>query len=270
MTITAQKAPLMKLEGRNILVTGASRGIGRGCALELARAGANVGVNYRSHPEEADEVVAEITAMGRKAAALQCDVADLAAVEAMVSQFVEEFGRIDGFVSNAAYSDREKMIEADMEGFRRTLDVSMWGALHGVRASAQAMVRQGGGGSIAVVSSPHANIPFPGAMAYNMSKAAIDHMARTAAIELAPHRIRVNIIHPGWIDTPGERKYFTEEQLTQGAKSIPWQRMGNPEEIGRLVSFVTSDDCDYMTGSTLLMDGGISLPWWSKRDEGKQ
>jgi len=260
----------MQLEGRNILITGASRGIGRGCAIELARAGANVGVNYRSHPEEADEVVNEVAALGQRGVALQCDVADLESVEQMVQQFVDEFGQIDGFVSNAAYSDREKMIEADMEGFRRTIDVSMWGAFYGVRASAQAMVRGGHGGAITVVSSPHATIPFPAAMAYNMSKAAIDHMARTAAIELAPHRIRVNIVHPGWIDTPGERKYFTEEQLEEGAKSIPWQRLGNPDEIGRLVAFVTSSDCDYMTGSTLLMDGGISLPWWSRRDEGKQ
>lgn len=260
----------MQLDGKNILVTGASRGIGRGCAVELAQAGANVGVNFRSHPHEADEVVAEIESLGRRAVALQCDVSDLAAVEAMVAQFVEDFGRIDGFVSNAAYSDRQKMVDADMDGFRRTLDVSMWGAFYGVRATSQAMIKQGSGGAITVVSSPHARIPIPGAMAYNMAKAAIDHMARTAAIELAEHRIRVNIVHPGWIDTPGERKFFSEEQLNEGAQSIPWNRMGTPEEIGRLVTFISSDDCDYMTGSTLLMDGGISLPWWSNRDEGKQ
>ena len=131
------------------------------------------------------------------------------------------------------------------------------------------MVKQGTGGAITVVGSPHAVIPFPGAMAYNMAKAAIDQMARTAAIELAQHRIRVNIVHPGWIDTPGERKFFTEQQLAEGARAIPWQRLGTSEEIGRLVAFVTSGDCDYMTGSTVLMDGGICLPWWSKRDEGK-
>jgi glucose 1-dehydrogenase len=267
---STQKAASMKLDGRNILVTGASRGIGRGCAVELARAGANVGVNFRSHPEEAEEVVSEIQKLGRKAVALQCDVSDLAQVEAMVGEFVRACGSLNGFVSNAAHSDREKLVEADMENFRRTIDVSMWGALHGVRASAQAMIPQQKGGVITVVSSPHATIPFPTAMAYNMSKAAIDQMARTAAIELAPHRIRVNIVHPGWIDTPGERKFFTEEQLAEGAQSIPWKRMGNPGEIGRLVAFMNSDDCDYMTGSTVLMDGGISLPWWSKRDEGRQ
>ncbi|MBX3440350.1 MAG: SDR family oxidoreductase [Planctomycetaceae bacterium] len=260
----------MKLDGRNILVTGSSRGIGRGCVLELARAGANVGINYRSHLEEAEEVAAEVRKLGRKAVLLACDVSDLASVEQMVARFVEETGRLDGLVSNAAYSDRETMIKADIAGFERTIDVSMWGAFHAVRSAARVMVDQGSGGSIAVVSSPHAVIPVPTAMAYNMAKAAIDHMARTAAIELAKHRIRVNVVHPGWIDTPGERKFFTEDQLASGAQSIPWGRLGTAEEIGRLVTFVMSDDCDYMTGSTLLMDGGISLPWWSNREEGKQ
>ncbi len=93
---------------------------------------------------------------------------------------------------------------------------------------------------------------------------------RTAAIELAQHRIRVNVVHPGWIDTPGERKFFTEEQLEGAGASIPWRRLGTAEEIGRLVTFLMSDDCDYMTGSIVLMDGGISLPWWSRRQEGVQ
>ena len=105
-------------------------------------------------------------------------------------------------------------------------------------------------------------------MAYNMAKAAIDHMARTAAIELAPHRIRVNIVHPGWIDTPGERKFFTEEQIAAGAQTLPWKRMGRPDEIGKGVAYALSDDADYMTGSTLTIDGGVSLPWWSNRSEG--
>jgi glucose 1-dehydrogenase len=145
----------------------------------------------------------------------------------------------------------------------------MWGAFYGTRAAAQQMVKQGNGGSIVVVSSPHAVIPIPTAMAYNMSKAAIDHMARTAAIELAPYRVRVNLIHPGWIDTPGERKFFTEEQIEQGSRNLPWGRMGTPEEMAKGIAFMLSDDADYMTGSTVTMDGGVSLPWWSNRDEGQ-
>ncbi|MEZ5942340.1 MAG: SDR family oxidoreductase [Planctomycetaceae bacterium] len=260
----------MQVTDKNILVTGSSRGIGRGVAVELARAGANVAINYRSHPDEAEEVAEEIRSLGREALVLQADVSEQGAVEELVRKTAEGFGRLDGFVSNAAYSDRESMVDADMDGFRRTIDVSMWGAFYGVRASAQQMIKQGGGGSIVVVSSPHGVIPIPTAMAYNMAKAAVDHMARTAAIELAKHRIRVNTIHPGWIDTPGERKFFSEEQLNQGAANIPWGRMGRPDEIGRLAVFMMSNDCDYMTGSTVLMDGGISLPWWSKREEGKQ
>jgi glucose 1-dehydrogenase len=255
---------------KRILVTGSSRGIGRGCALELARSGADVAVNYRSHPEEAEEIANEIRALGQKSLVLQADVSQQAEVERIISQVVEEWGGLDGLVSNAAYSDRERMIDADMEGFRKTIDVCMWGAFYAVRAAARQMVSQGEGGSIVVMSSPHGVIPIPTAMAYNMAKAAIDHMARTAAIELARHRIRVNIVHPGWIDTPGERKFFSDEQLQEGAKNIPWGRLGQPEEIGRLVAFMMGDACDYMTGSTVLMDGGISLPWWSNRDEGKQ
>jgi glucose 1-dehydrogenase len=259
----------MKLEGLNVLITGASRGIGRGCAIQCAQAGANVAINYRSHPDDAQEVVNAVEAAGRKAVLIQCDVSDQKSVENMVARAAEELGSVDRFVSNAAYSDRELMVDADMEGFRRTIDVSMWGAFYGVRAAAQQMIKHGRGGAITVVSSPHAKIAFPTAMAYNMAKAAIDHMARTAAIELAPHRIRVNIVHPGWIDTPGERKFFSEEQLQEGAGKIPWGRLGNPDEIGKAVLYTLSDDADYMTGSTLLIDGGISLPWWSNRAEGE-
>ena len=260
----------MTLEGKNALVTGSSRGIGKGCALEMARAGANVAINYYSHPDEAEQVAEEIRSLGRKALVLQGDVSEQATVELMISRSAEEFGSLDLFVSNAVYSDRELMVDADLEGFRRTIDVGMWGAFYGVRAAAQRMIKQGTGGAIAVISSPHAVIAVPTSMAYNMAKAAIDHMSRTAAIELAPHNIRVNIVHPGWIDTPGERKYFTEEQLEAGAQKLPFGRLGQPEEIGKGVVYILSDDAAYMTGSTLLIDGGVSLPWWSNRSEGGQ
>ena len=258
----------MNLSGKNALVTGASRGIGRGCALEMARAGANVAINYFSHGDEAEDVAKQAREFGVKAIILQGDVSNRVRVEEMVAETAKAFGQLDLFVSNAVYSDRQPMLEADLAGFERTINVGMWGAFYGMRAAAIQMVKQKTGGSIAIISSPHAVIPIPDAMAYNMAKAAIDHMARTAAIELAQHRIRVNIVHPGWIDTPGERKFFTEQQLADGAKVLPWKRLGRPDEIGKGVAYILSDDAEYMTGSTLTIDGGVGLPWWSDRSEG--
>ena len=258
------------LTGRVVLVTGSSQGIGRGCVVEAARGGADVVVNYRGSEDEADEVVKIAESFGRRAIAVKADVSDLQQVERLFDAGVEEFGRVDAVVSNAAYSDREKLVEADLDGFRKTIDVSMWGAFHAVRTAAKRWVEGGQQGSIVVMSSPHADIPFPTAMAYNMAKAAIDHMAKTAAIELAEHGIRVNLIHPGWTDTPGERKFFTEEQIEEGAKKLPLGRLGTIEEVGRLCRYVLSEDACYMTGSTVLIDGGVSLPWWSNREEGGQ
>lgn len=259
-----------RFDGKTALVTGSSKGIGRAVAIELARCGANVTVNYSSSRADAEEVGSLIEKMGGKALLVGCDVSDQEAVERMVQQTVDTFGGLDIFVSNAAYSDRQLMVEADMKGFRRTIDISMWGAFYGVRASAQQMIQQGKGGAITVVSSPHSLIPFPTAMAYNMSKAAIDHMARTAAMELIRYGIRVNVFHPGWIDTPGERKFFTEEQLEAGAKALPMHRLGTSEEMAVGICFTLSDYAAYMSGSTMTMDGGVQLPWWSKREEGGQ
>ncbi len=252
---------MSNLKGQRALVTGASRGIGRGIAIELARAGADVVVNYRSHPEEADEVCQRLAEVGAKAFPLQADLGDQAAVEIAVDQAAELLGGLDIVVSNAAYSDRQLMLEADLDGFRRTIDVTMWGPFYLVRAAAMRMTAVGQGGNIIVISSPHAQMAIPGAMAYNMAKAAIDQMARTAACELAHHRIRVNIIHPGWIDTPGERKFFSEETLKREGEKLPWGRLGQSEEIGRGVVFLADPASAYITGSTLTIDGGIQLPW---------
>jgi glucose 1-dehydrogenase len=152
-----------------------------------------------------------------------------------------------------------------MAGFRRTVDVTMWGAFYLMRAATQQMIKQGGGGNICLVSSPHAFIPAPRAMAYNMSKAALEHMARTAAIEVAEYRVRINIIQPGWTDTPGERKFASEETLQTAGAKIPLGRLGTPEEVARSILFLVDPANDYMTGACLLVDGGISLPWWANR-----
>lgn len=253
------------MRGRVALVTGASLGIGRSTALALGKAGAKVGVNYRSSPEKAEEVVRAVRNAGSEAVALKADVADQAQVEGMVEELVKRWGKLDIAVSNAAYSDRERFFEADMTGFRRTVDVTMWGAFYLMRAATQQMIKQGGGGAIVIVSSPHAFIPAPRAMAYNMSKAAIEHAARTAAIEVAEFRIRINVIQPGWTDTPGERKFASEDTLQTAGAKIPLGRLGSPDEMADGILFLCDPKHDYMTGAALLIDGGISLPWWANR-----
>jgi glucose 1-dehydrogenase len=247
------------------VVTGASLGIGRATALTMAQAGAAVTINYRSHADQAQEVVDTIVASGGRAIAVQADVADYDSMESLVARTVEAFGRLDIAVSNAAYSDRDIFYAADLKGFRRTVDVTMWGAFNLMRTATLQMIKQGHGGSIVLVSSPHAFIPAPRAMAYNMSKAAIEHMARTAAIEVAEHRIRINIIQPGWTDTPGELKFASRETLDTAGAKIPLGRLGTPEEMGEAILFLADPKNTYITGAALLVDGGISLPWWANR-----
>jgi glucose 1-dehydrogenase len=207
--------------------------------------------------------------MGRKALLFPVDISDQTAVETMVARTVADLGRLDVVVCAAVYSDRELFHLADMKGFRRTIDVSMWGPYFCIRAAAQVMIPQGQGGCMIIVSSPHAHLPIPSCMAYNMAKAANDIMARTAAVELLKHRIRVNIVHPGWTDTPGERKFFSDDVLQQTAPTLPWGRMAKPEEIARGVLFLADPASDYVTGSTLTIDGGSQLPYWSRRGTGE-
>lgn len=248
-----------RFNGKVALVTGASRGIGRGIALRLAREGANVVINYRTHPEEAQSLAQEIVGMGRQALVQRADVADRDAMTAMFAAAQQEFGHIDVVVANAAYSVREPVVNAAWEGVLRTLEVTQFGVFHACQLAAQQMVQQGKGGKILLISSIHEEVPFANSAAYNMAKAAINHLARTLANELTPHRINVNVINPGWIDTPGERNFSTEEELQEGGKHIPWGRLGTPEDIAAAAAFLCSDEADYITGSTLRVDGGFVL-----------
>jgi glucose 1-dehydrogenase len=255
----------LDLKGRVAIVTGASLGIGRATAVALGEAGASVVVNYCAHEDAADEVLRAIRDAGSRAVKYQADVSDPEAVEQMVACVVEEFGKLDIAISNAAYSDRELFYQADLAGVRRTVDVTMWGAFHLLRSSSLQMMRQGTGGSIVLVSSPHAFIAVPRSMAYNMAKAALEQMAKTAAIELAQYRIRVNVMQPGWTDTPGERKFNTDAELQAAGEQIPLGRLGTAEEMAHGILLLCDPRHEYMTGATLLIDGGISLPWWAQR-----
>ena len=256
------------LAGKVALITGASSGIGRATALALAEAGADIALNYYSLHDDAETTARQIRKLGRKAALYPVDVSEQAAVEEMAEDVVKVLGRIDLFVSSAVYSDREPFHTANMDGFHRTLDVSMMGAYYCLRATCNQMIRQGEGGAVVIVSSPHGQIAFPNCMAYNMAKAAIDQMAKTAATELLQHKIRVNCVYPGWTDTPGERKFITDEAIAKAAPGLPWGRLATSEEIAGAIRFLLEPGADYITGTILHIDGGLFLPWWSKRGSG--
>ena len=252
---------MVNLQGRVAIVTGSSRGIGRGCAVELARAGANVTVNYHSHADEAEEVAEEIRGLGREALVVQADVSDRDAIDRMIAATVERFGGLDIAVSNAYYSERQTFLEVSIEGMKRTLDVTLWGAFHIGQASARHMVENGKKGCLLFISSVLSFIPYKNSTIYNTCKAGINHMCRTAAAELAEHRIRANVIEPGWTDTPGERRYATDEEIHEAGKALPWGRLGTIDEVGRAAAFLCSSDAEYITGSVVRVDGGYALQW---------
>ncbi len=247
------------LEGKVALITGASRGIGRACALEMARAGASIAVNYRSHPDEAAEVVRAVQAMGGQAVAIGCDVADRQAVDVMTAQTVAELGRLDIAVANAYYSKRQPFLELDEEGVRRTLDVTLLGAFFTAQSAARHMVERGEGGALLFISSVLARSAFATSLPYCAAKAGMNHMCRVVAQEMAPHKIRANAIEPGYTDTPGERQFATDEQIEAAAQSLPWKRLATGQDIARAATFLCSPAADYITGSVLTVDGGFTL-----------
>ncbi|MEZ4684003.1 MAG: SDR family oxidoreductase [Caldilineaceae bacterium] len=250
-----------RLTGKVALVTGGARGIGKGIALSLAAGGADVVINDLPNSAEAAATVAEIQGMGRQALYWPADISDRAAVAAMIAGVVDHFGKLDIAAANAALSIREPILEAKWENVHRTLEVAQFGVFHTCQLAAQQMVRQPldgpSRGKIIITCSVHEEFAFANSAAYNMAKAAIAHLGRTMAGELARQRINVNIINPGWIDTPGERKYFSEEEITRGGQNIPWGRIGRPEDIGKAAAFLASDDAEYITGAVLRVDGGF-------------
>ena len=249
----------MKLLGKTALVTGAARGIGRGCALELARAGADVAVNDRERTAQAEAAVAEIQAMGRRSALVEGDIFGRASCEQVVARTIEALGRIDILVSNPAFNRRADFLEYDPETFARVIDGTLAGGFHMAQLAACHMVGRGGGGKIVFISSCHVKTPYARSVAYNAAKAGLNNMAFTIAAELYRHRINVNVIEPGWIDTPGEHESFGGEAIATAGPTLPWGRLGTPEDIGKAAVFLASDDADYITGTALAVDGGIWL-----------
>ncbi|NOY41134.1 MAG: SDR family oxidoreductase [Planctomycetes bacterium] len=245
----------MDLEGKIALVTGAGQGIGKGCALELARSGADVVLNDLPGSTAAATTAEEIRALGRACTVIEADVFSRTDRENLVDRALKIDGRIDILVSNPARSIREGFLDQDADVFEQVVSGTLVSSFHLSQLVARHMVQRKAGGKIVFISSVHAHSPYANSVAYNAAKAGLNHMARTIATELTQHRINVNVIEPGWIDTPGELALFGKETILREGKKLPWGRMGAPEEIGAAVAFLASDRADYITGVVLPVDG---------------
>ena len=249
-----------RLEGRRALVTGANSGIGREIALRLAREGASVIINYNSRPEDADAVVEEINEIGVSAIAIEADISKESQVDEMFARAVEEFRGLDILVNNAGMETHHPFLEMPLDAWRRVIDVNLTGAFLCAQRAARMMVKAGSGGSIVNISSVHQLIPWGGYSHYCASKAALDMLGKTIALELATQKVRVNTIAPGAIKTPINQKVWGDpEGLRDLLTKIPVKRIGQVEEIASVVAFLCSDEASYMTGAVLYVDGGMTL-----------
>jgi glucose 1-dehydrogenase len=250
----------MEFLGRVALVTGASRGIGRACALELARGGADVVLMDRDHLAEAHAVAAEAHAMGRRSRVVEGSIGDRRRVEESVAETVAELGSLDVLVANAAFSVHKAVLELSEEDFRSSLDVTLLGTFHCAQLAARRMALQERGGAIVAISSVHAAMPYRGSVPYNAAKAAVNSMVRTMANELAERRVRVNAVEPGWTDTPSQYRRYSAEHLREAGARLPLGRLATPAEIAKGVAYLASDRAAYITGAILRIDGGFVFP----------
>lgn len=239
------------------LVTGASRGIGKACALELARRGCDIAVNYCSNAEQAAKTVAEIEALGRRAVAYQADTADLYAVKQMFRAVVRDFGKIDILVNNAGVVDDAYLLLIREDSLCRSLDINIKGYFHCAQQAALKMLSKKQG-VIINISSVSSVLAVEGQSVYSATKGAVNAMTAVMAKELAPKRIRVNAVAPGFIVT--EMLDSIPDDLRQRyLNAVPMKRFGSADEIARTVCALCSDDFSYLTGQTIILDGGLSL-----------
>jgi glucose 1-dehydrogenase len=257
-----------KLEGQIAIVTGASSGIGAGCAKELAKAGATVVVNYpvASTKDMAERVVTEIAANGGKAISYQADVSKETDVQNMFGEVIKQFGTVDILVNNAGLQKDAPFTEMTLEQWNFVLGVNLTGQFLCAREAIKEFLRRGvngkskSAGKIICMSSVHEVIPWAGHANYAASKGGVNLMMKTIAQEFAPKKIRINSIAPGAIATPiNHDAWDTTEHLQKLLRLIPQKRVGQVEDIGKAVVWLSSDDADYVNGTTLFVDGGMTL-----------
>ena len=268
--LTEASAPAMArrpLQGQKALVTGASSGIGAGVARALGAAGASVIVNYVAGPEMAEAVAEDVRAEGAEAITLRADVSREDEVQAMFREMIARWGTIDILVNNAGLQRDAAFTEMSLEQWNTVIGVNLTGMFLCAREAAREMVRRGvrpevsrAAGKIVCISSVHEVIPWAGHVNYAASKGGVRCFMQSVAQELAPHRIRVNSIAPGAIQTPINRAAWeTPEALASLLTLIPYGRLGQPEDIGKAVAWLASDGADYVHGQTIFVDGGMTL-----------
>lgn len=248
----------MSLKGKVAIVTGGNSGIGLSIVLELARQGANVVVDYVSHPDAADAVVQQLTDLGEQAISVKADVSKVADLQTLVDAAVEKYGRLDIMVNNAGVETRTSVLDTTEEQYEKVLSINLKSAFFGVQLAAKQMIKQGGGGRIINITSVHEDWPMPGNTAYCLSKGGMRMLTRTAGVELAPHNILVVGVGPGAVATPINTATMHDPVALQKLNgAIPLGRMAKPEEIGRVVAFLAGDGASYITATTIFADGGI-------------
>jgi NAD(P)-dependent dehydrogenase (short-subunit alcohol dehydrogenase family) len=249
---------MFDLSNKVAIVTGARRGIGRGIALALAKAGADVVVSDLNL-EDCQKVVEEIEALGRKGLAVKCDVTQISEVDQLVQKTVDELGKLDILVNNAGIVEFKPFLELTEDDWDKVLEVNLKGYFLCAQAAAKEMVKNNGGRivNIASIASGQVGIGYPQIAHYCASKGGITALTEALALELSPQGINVNAIGPGVIETEMTKGMLGDEQTKQGIlMRVPKKRVGRPEDIGAAAVFFASDEADYITGATLFVDGG--------------
>jgi len=249
----------IRLDGKRALVTGGNSGIGAAIALALAEAGAKVAINYVGHPEAADALTKTITQKGGEAISIQADVSDPKAVGDLFRQMDKDWNGIDILINNAGIDGTSALSwEADIVAWRKVIEVNLFGAFYCAREALQRMVPQKNG-VVLSTTSVHEKIAWSGYSAYTASKAAVSMLTKTLAQEAAPHGVRVLAVGPGAIKTTINRSVWSDpKNLKDLMEKIPLKRIGEPDEIARMVVVLVSDVASYVTGRTIFVDGGMT------------
>jgi glucose 1-dehydrogenase len=246
----------MEFDQKVVIVTGADSGIGRGIALQFASQGATVVVNYAHAQDKAEEVKQTIEKSNGKALVIQADVSQYEQAMGLIQQTVEHFNRLDVMVNNAGMEIHSPFLDVT----ERVLSVDLKGAFFCAQAAAREMVKRKTAGRIINISSVHEDIAMPQNVPYCCAKGGMRMLTRTICLELAPYNITVNNIAPGAIDTPIDADVKADpEKMAALLKEIPLHRMGQPDEIGKMAVYLASEAASYITGSTFIVDGGLSV-----------